>query len=151
MATATEKWTVSSGWLLKTYTVNRFYGGKELQLLLHAKPQAPNSQLLITTIPNTMTLTDGNSALAVLKDGLIGLEGVQIEALEVAICVSCVKPAALACLLTLAEQGGLSTELEGLKRLMRGLPKGSVHGSRTWQRRPRPLKLAVRAAGANSL
>jgi hypothetical protein len=88
---------------------------------VHPRPPAPHSPLLVTTIPDTVTLTGGNSALAVLKDGLIGFEGVQIETLEGAIRVSGVKPAALAFLLTLAEQGGLSTDLEGRERLVQGV------------------------------
>ncbi len=71
-----------------------------------------------------MATVTGNrdSALAVLQDDLIGFEAVQIGTLEDAICVSGFKPAALACLLTLAEQGGLqvSTEMERRERLVQG-------------------------------
>jgi hypothetical protein len=75
---------------------------------------APHTLLLYTAIPNTVTVTGDNCALAVFKNGL-GTDTGQVDTLEGAVCVSGISPADLSWVLTLAEQGGLSTELGGLE------------------------------------
>ncbi len=90
------------------------YSGRELQRLLHPKAPAQHSPLLYTAIPNTVTVTGDNGALAVFKNGL-GTNTGHVDTLEGAVCVSGISPADLSRVLKLAEHGGLSTELGGLE------------------------------------
>ena len=65
-------------------------------------------------------MTGDRRALAAFQHHL-GAEWTQVDMVEGAVCVSCIKPADLGRILTLAEQGGLRTELEGQKRIVQGV------------------------------
>ncbi len=73
------------------------------------KAPAPHSPLLYTAIPDAVTVTGDNGALAVFKNGLCTDTG-QVDTLAGDVCVSGISPADLSRVLTLAEQGGLQVQ-----------------------------------------
>ncbi len=101
-------------------TVSQFYTGRELQQLLHPKAPAQHSPALYTNIPDKIQVTGDRRALAAFQHNL-GAEWTPVDMVEGAVCVSSIKPADLGRILTLAEQGGLRTELEGQKQIVQGV------------------------------
>ena len=100
--------------------VSRFYTGRELQQLLHPRAPAQHSSALYTNIPDKVQVTGDGRALAAFQHNL-GAEWIQVDMVEGAVCVSGIKPADLGRILTLAEQGGLRTELIRQKRIVQGV------------------------------